>query len=221
MLGSSLDYVGGLWVNTRQGTLYYRYNSEGDTGAGVGTSENYYADPSASQMGLGDVAFVPKGDFSGTAVISYTGYARDGGSFQGTIEVEVEETEEIEYAVSADKAVQFDPDDFNRVCRNRTGRDLSYVEFSHPDSGKGTLYYRYISPANPGSEVDPSKEYKRSGTPSLSDVYFVPEGGSGQAVISYTGYNVYGDSFRGRITIRISEASGRGDLNYSIAQGDG
>ncbi len=66
-------------------------------------------------------------------------------------------------------------DDFNRVCRNRTGRDLSYVEFSHPDSGKGTLYYRYISPANPGSEVDPSKEYKRSGTPSLSDVYFVPE----------------------------------------------
>lgn len=52
MLGSSLDYVGGLWVNTRQGTLYYRYNSEGDTGAGVGTSENYYADPSASQMGL-------------------------------------------------------------------------------------------------------------------------------------------------------------------------
>lgn len=219
VLGSSLDYVGGLWVNTRQGTLYYRYNSEGDTGAGVGTSENYYADPSASQMGLGDVAFVPKGDFSGTAVISYTGYARDGGSFQGTIEVEVEETEEIEYAASADKAVQFDPDDFNRVCRNRTGRDLSYVEFSHPDSGKGTLYYRYISQANPGSEVDPSKEYKRSGTPSLSDVYFVPEGGSGQAVISYTGYNVYGDSFRGRITIRISEASGRGDLNYSIAQG--
>ena len=38
-------------------------------------------------------------------------------------------------------------------------------------------------------------------------------------MISYTGYNVYGDSFRGRITIRISEASGRGDLNYSIAQG--
>ena len=53
----------------------------------------------------------------------------------------MEETEEIEYAASADKAVQFDPDDFNRVCRNRTGRDLSYVEFSHPDSGKGTLYY--------------------------------------------------------------------------------
>ena len=63
MLGSSLDYVGGLWVNTRQGTLYYRYNSEGDTGAGVGTSENYYADPSASQMGLGDVAFCPQGRF--------------------------------------------------------------------------------------------------------------------------------------------------------------
>lgn len=60
MLGSSLDYVGGLWVNTRQGTLYYRYNSEGDTGAGVGTSENYYADPSASQMGLGDVALSPR-----------------------------------------------------------------------------------------------------------------------------------------------------------------
>ena len=77
VLGSSLRYISGLTVDTRQGTLYYQYKSEGDTGKGVGTGEQYYADPSLGQMSLSELYFVPKPDFSGTAVIHYTGYARD------------------------------------------------------------------------------------------------------------------------------------------------
>lgn len=67
VLGSSLRYISGLTVDTRQGTLYYQYKSEGDTGKGVGTGEQYYADPSLGQMSLSELYFVPKPDFSGTA----------------------------------------------------------------------------------------------------------------------------------------------------------
>ena len=113
VLGASLSYVSGLRVDTSQGTLYYHYQSEADTGAGVGTSENYYPYPGASQLALSDVTFVPKPDFSGTAVISYTGYASSSSFFQGTIEVRVEEAEDVSYSTSADRAIQFNADDFN------------------------------------------------------------------------------------------------------------
>lgn len=220
VLGRSLSYVSGLRVDTRQGTLYYRYQSESDTGAGVGTGENYYPNPGASQMDLSDITFVPKSDFSGTAVISYTGYADATSFFQGTIEVDVEEAEDVAYSTAADRVLQFNADDFNRICRLRTGRDLSYVTFSLPDAADGTLYQGYLSAANPGRVVETSTQYRRSGSPSLSDVYFVPaSGASGRVIVTYTGYDVNGNTYRGRVTIQISAASGSGDINYSISQG--
>ena len=220
VLGRSLSYVSGLRVDTKAGTLYYRYQSEADTGAGVGTSENYYLNPGASQMDLSDITFVPKGDFSGTAVITYTGYADATSFFQGTIEVDVEEAEDVAYSTSADRALQFNSEDFNRICRLRTGRDLSYVTFSLPDGVDGTLYQGYLSAANPGRAVETATQYRRSGSPGLSDVYFVPaSGASGRVIVTYTGYDVNGNSYRGRVTIQISAASGSGDVNYSINQG--
>lgn len=41
----------------------------------------------------------------------------------------------------------------------------------------GTLYYNYISEQNYGSKVDTSKQYKRSGSPNLSDITFVAAAG--------------------------------------------
>lgn len=38
-------------------------------------------------------------------------------------------------------------------------------------------------------------------------------------MIPYTGYDSNGSSFRGRITIRVSQAQNTGDLTYTIAQG--
>lgn len=220
VLGRSLSYISGLSVDTRQGTLYYRYQSENDTGAGIGTGERYYTSASLGQMALSDVTFVPKSDFSGTAVIQYTGYADGANFFQGTIEVQVAELEEISYSAIGGKAIQFDVDSFNRMCRNRTGRDLSYVIFSQPDSDRGTLYYHYMSPQNPGTKVETDKEYRRNGSPSLSEVYFLPDNGyTGDVVVSYTAWDVNGDSFRGRVRIRVTEATATGDLNYSISQG--
>ena len=220
VLGRSLSYISGLSVSTSQGTLYYRYQSDSDTGAGIGTGERYYVSPSLGQMAISDIYFVPKADFSGTAVISYTGYADGTTFFQGTIEVTVAELEEITYSTTSQKAVQFNVDDFNRMCRSRTGRDVSYVVFAQPDSSKGALYYGYVSNQNYGSKVDEAKQYRRSGSPSLSDVYFVPAGSyTGEVLVTYTAYDVNGDSFRGRVKVRVSQNTATGDLNYSISQG--
>lgn len=134
VLGRSLSYVSGLTVSTRQGTLYYRYQNEGDTGFGVGTGERYYLSPSLGQMDLSDVTFAPKDDFSGTAVINYTGYADGSTFFQGTIEVRVGEWEEIYYSTKGNQPVQFVADDFNRLCKVYKGRDLDSVVFSQPDN---------------------------------------------------------------------------------------
>lgn len=220
VLGRSLSHVSGLTVSTRQGTLYYRYQNQGDTGFGVGTGERYYLSPSLGQMDLSDVTFVPKDDFSGTAVINYTGYADGSTFFQGTIEVRVGEWEEIYYSTKGNQPVQFVADDFNRLCKVYKGRDLDSVVFSQPDNQAGGLYYQYISAQQPGTKVDSAKQYRRNGTPSLSNVYFVPGGNyKGEVIVPYTAYDVNGSSFRGRVKIKINAADLQGDLNYSISQG--
>lgn len=220
VLGKSLSYVGGLSVPTAQGTLYYHYTNEGDTGAGVGTGQNYYLSPGNGQSAFSNISFVPKSDFEGTAVISYTGYASGTEFFQGTIEVTVAAPEGISYTAANGNAVQFDASDFARICRSQTGGELSYVTFSLPDESRGTLYYRYLSAQNPGTQVSVSEQYKYAGTPYLGDVYFLPAAGaSGEVSIPYSGWDVNGASFRGRVTIQVKAASASGDLTYTVAQG--
>ena len=219
VLGASLSYVSGLSVPTDQGTLYYGYRSEGDTGLGIGTGERYYVSPGLSQNGLDDVYFVPKPDFSGTAEITYMGYTASNAFFQGTIQVTVAEAEDVSYN-AAGKPVQFNVDDFNRVCRSRLGGNLSAVSFSQPDSSRGALYYQYISEESPGTLVEEDTRYRSGSTPSLGSVYFVPAAGSsGEVVIPYTAYDVNGNTYRGRVTIRVSASTGTGDVSYTVAQG--
>lgn len=219
VLRMSLSYVSGLSVDTSAGTLYYRYASEGDTGTGIGTGESYYVTPGTGQLDLSQITFVPKADFEGTAVIHYTGYASGTKFFQGTIEVSVALEKDVTYSAAGGKAVQFSAADFNLVCKNRTGRDLSYVTFSLPDSSRGTLYYNYLSAQNPGTAVSVDGEYKYTGSPNLSEVYFIPASGTtGEVVFPYTAWDVNGTSYRGRVTIQVTAAAASGDITYSIAQ---
>lgn len=221
VLGKSLNYISGLSVPTSQGTLYYRYASEGDTGTGIGTGERFYVSPGSGQMGLSEITFVPKPDFSGTAEISYTGYVDGTTFFQGTIEVSVEAQEDVSYSTANGEPVQLVASDFALVCRQRTGRDLSYVIFSLPDSDTGTLYYNYLSAQNPGTAVRASSQYYYSGTPALGSVFFVPASGfDGRVVIYYTAYNTNRDSFQGRMVIQVDAAADTGSIRYSVAQGE-
>ena len=221
VLGESLSYLSGLSVPTDQGTLYYRYTSADDTGSGVGTAERYYLSPGSGEMGLSDVTFVPKGDFSGTAVISYTGYASGTSFFQGTVEVEVEAVEDVTYSAANGEAVQFNADDFMRVCRAQTGRDLKYVTFSLPDEDTGTLTYQYLSDQNTGTPVRSGTAYYASGSPNVGDVYFIPaDGFDGKAVIRYTGWDTNRGSYSGRLVIQVEEASdSSGTIRYDAARG--
>lgn len=221
VLGGGLSYVSSLSVSPSQGTLYYRYTSGDDTGAGVATGETFYVYPSTSQMSLSEVTFVPKSDFSGTAVIRYTGSSSSGSdSFQGTIEVSVAEQQDVSYSTANGTAVQLNAYDFGVVCRSRTGRDLSYVSFTLPDSGVGTLYYNYYSPENPGTAVRSDSQYKYSGSPSIGDVYFVPASGfDGRAVVYYTAWDTNRQSYQGRMVIQVDGGTDSGTVRYSVAQG--
>lgn len=42
--------------------------------------------------------------------------------FQGTIEVTVEEQEDVSYSVAGQQPLSLNADDFNRICRSHTGR---------------------------------------------------------------------------------------------------
>lgn len=220
VLKKSLSYVSSLSVPTKQGTLYYNYVSEGNTGDGVASGGNYYVSPGNGQNGLSNITFVPKSDFEGTAVISYTGYASGTEFFQGTIEVTVDAPDDVTYSSGNGNVVQFDASDFAQACRQQTGNDLSYVTFSLPDASKGTLYESYLSESYPGNPVAVSTKYKYSGTPNLGDVYFLPAAGtSGTVTIPYTGYSVNGSSFQGRVSIKVKAATASGDITYTVGQG--
>lgn len=220
VLEKDLTYISGVSVSTKEGTLYYQYRSSDDTGRGIAPSDTFYLNPSIGQDTLSEVYFVPQPGFSGTATISYTGYAGPLSFFQGTIQVEVEEVDHIVYTVSDGVPLQFKADDFNIVCLNTTGRNLKHVVFTLPDSNRGSLYRNYISPENPGIPVRSGDTFQVNGTPSLSDLYFVPAPGySGTVVLSYTAVDVNGASYRSRVEVQVSPKKPSGDINYTVSQG--
>ena len=220
LLGEPLAYLSSISVSTREGTLYYQYQSEGDTGAGVGTTEIFYVSPAASQKGIHEISFVPKGDFHGTATIHYTGYSAATTFFSGTIEVSVAEPKGLSYTLTGGEPLQFRGDDFAQYYRNQTNRSLNYVVFSLPDSSRGKLYYNYVSESYPGTEVRRDDAYRYGGTPNLSDVYFVPAAGySGTVTVAFTAYDATGQSARGRVEIQVLGGGGSGDIRYQVSQG--
>lgn len=231
VLKKDLQYLSGLSVSTKEGTLYYKYRSDDDTGRGISPTDTFYLSGSAPKGDLyptastgrdvlDEVFFVPQPGFSGTATISYTGYAGNMEFFQGTIEVTVNEVDHLTYTAAAGVPLQFRAEDFNNVCLNTTGRNLKNVVFTLPDSSRGTLYRNYISATSPGIAVREGDALQYTGTPNLSDVYFVPAVGyDGTVILSYTATDVNGQTFRSRVEISLTPAAGSGDINYTVSQG--
>ncbi len=216
-----LSYITSLSVAPSQGTLYYGYVSEGDTGNGVASSGRYYNGGPSGSYELGEIIFVPKPTFSGEAIISYNGYNARGASFAGEILLPVEAMEEIAYSTRGD-AVRFQADDFNLFCQTETGRPLHYVTFSAPAARYGSLYYNYTSGAVYESNVPAGTRYYRSSNPAISNVAFVPaDNYEGTFYLSYQGWDTAGTSFRGsiRITVEPPSSSEGGDITYSASAG--
>ncbi len=121
----------------------------------------------------------------------------------GTIAVSFN-VSDIPYTTVENTKITFSASDFNTICSNATGANLSYVKFTQPSSTYGKLYYNYTSSSNYDSVVSESKEYNRSSSLYLSYVSFVPTSGYvGKVSISYTGYNSSGASYSGKIIITV------------------
>jgi hypothetical protein len=82
---SALSYVKFTLPSSSYGTLYYDYVSEDSDTSVVSASTQYYYEDSSPY--LSEVSFVPAGSAAGTVTITYTGYAEDGSSFKGYVDI--------------------------------------------------------------------------------------------------------------------------------------
>ncbi|USF27786.1 hypothetical protein N510_002743 [Firmicutes bacterium ASF500] len=182
-----------------RGDLYQNYRSSSSKGSKI-TSKN----TSISASSLDRVAFIPASAYTGTVYIEYTATAQsDGGTFEGTIEIEVERPSAavtVRYGTKADP-VDFDAEDFRR-----SGYTLRSVKFTTlPTSSEGKLYYQYTSPSQYTRLASTSTSYNVSGSNKIADLTFVPRAGyTGTVVLPYTGTNSSGSTFSGEVIITVS-----------------
>ena len=221
--GGSLSYLSSISVPPTQGVLYYGYVSADAPGHGVGGSEKYYYAPGNGQEGISDISFVAASDFRGTAEIAYTGYASNGGSFHGTILVNVSGDSDVTYTASAGRALTFTSEEFIAVCQSRTGRSISYLTFDQPNAYQGTLYYDYSAAAPFSQQVRSDTRYYVTSNPSLDRISFVPAAGfTGRVTVPYRCTDSSGGTYNGKVTIQVSAANGStgstGDVRYSTAR---
>ena len=228
--GGNLNYITGLNVDPQCGTLYYSYKSEAEPGTGVGAG-NYFLNPVSGQRGISDITFVPSSSFAGGEVlINYTAVSTLKENYNCHIKLTVEPEggtssggiRPITVTTKYNTPVRFSSTEFNKVCRDKTGVNLSYVTFSQPPERQGTLYTNYAGEGNFGSMVNLRTQYSLK---ELDDIWFVPAPGfTGTVTVYYTARSTgyAGDTYTGQVDILVGkDSSGAvlGGLSYEIARG--
>lgn len=203
-----LELLTNLSVPTSQGFLYRGYVSPEIQGHGVGSGESYYVNPGVGQSGISDVTFVPNPGFTGTAVISYTGRSTAGIPFFGTIRIEVKAQDDVTYHTSKGRPVSFIAEDFQAICRARTGRSARYLSFDPPTSDKGGLFRNYAVSGEYAQRV--TKDMKLSTTKQEDELLsFVPAPDFvGTVVVPYVCEDAAGDTYTGRVTVIVQGKDG-------------
>jgi hypothetical protein len=212
LTGEELDYVKFDLPDVRKGILYYNYDEDKDDDeqTKVSSSKRYYY---SSSSYISRVTFVPNENYSGTVYITYTGYDIDGNVFDGRIRIAVDESSSastITYKIDYDEDfIEFDDDDFYDVCEDVQNAELDYVQFKLPDKDAGILYYNYDEEDDTNTRVTSTKKYYYDESPRISRIAFVPDKDfSGSVTITYTGYDIDGDSYTGKIKITVSGDNG-------------
>ena len=185
------------------GTLYLNYT--GSSSPRVNTSTSYYR---GSSPRISSITFVPASGYNGTVSIPFTGTNTQGTTFSGSLIFHVGDNAgpgTVSYTTQQNRPVTLSAWDFNEACRRANGTTLNYIRFtSLPSSGAGTLYYNYASAGSSGSRVTANTDYRRSGSPALSNVTFVPASGyAGTVSIPFTGYDDNGARFSGTLSIYV------------------
>ncbi|MCI9156725.1 MAG: Ig-like domain-containing protein [Lawsonibacter sp.] len=227
--GGELSHITGLNVDSNEGTLYYRYQSESQPGTGVGAGSYYYPGRSggvpSGRQSLSDITFVPKSDFSGAATIRYTAVSEGGQNYNCCIMLTVTTENGVNAGISLstpyNTPVSFSGEEFERVCRERTGTNLDYVIFSLPAEREGTLYANYVNQGNYGQKVTTTARY---GKRDLNNIWLVPAPGySGPVTIYYTAHSKGspGTTYKGQIAVTVNPENGAaiGGLAYDITRG--
>lgn len=210
---SSLHYITNVTVPVEQGTLYYNYDSESNTGAGVGATDRFVNQRTSSILEtLDKLYFVPRQGFNGTAEISLVGWAENGTACTVTVRVTVQGSQGIFYKTASGQPAYFQGSDFNAYCRAKNGRDMSYVTFNLPQSSQGGLYYGYVAQGQYAGKVSTTTQYGRTGRNIIDDVCFVPsESFTGAASVSFRGVDTAGKSFTGQVEINVTSPSAEGE----------
>ncbi|MBQ6986898.1 MAG: Ig-like domain-containing protein [Oscillibacter sp.] len=207
MTDEELSYITNLSVETKLGTLYEGYVSEGDTGFGVG-NQIYYVSGAAHL--ISNITFVPKSDVNGVVPIEYEGFTVNNKTFSGSILVSVGQQETtLAYASLNGAPIHFRSEDFFNYSMAVYNRSLQYLTFTMPASRYGTLYYSYVNANVYESIVSGGTRYYRTYNPSISNVAFVPNPAySGNFSIHFTGYDTEGVSFIGTVRISVNNPNG-------------
>lgn len=210
---STLHYITNVTVPVEQGTLYYNYDSESNTGAGVGATDRFVNQRTPSMLEtLDKLYFVPRQGFNGTAEISLVGWAENGTAFSITVRVEVQGSQGIFYKTASGQPAYFQGSDFNAYCLAKNGRDMSYVTFNLPQASQGGLYYGYVAQGQYAGKVSTTTQYGRTGRNIVDDVCFVPsESFEGKVSVSFRGMDTAGKSFTGQVEINVTSPSGEGE----------
>ncbi len=205
VLGSNLSYVMFSSPSYSYGSLYYGYSSTSSYSNLVSSSTRYY--PNASPY-ISNISFVPNSGYTGTFMISYTGYATNGAAYNGVIVVTVTARDggTVSYKTKNNTPLALNSTDFNSAFQTKTGSSLYYVKFTLPSTVYGQLYYNYTSPTIYSSIVTADTRYYRAIAPLLSDVTFVPNSSyTGTVTITYTAGTATGVVYTGQLLITVSD----------------
>ena len=213
----SLSYVTGLFVAPKEGTLYLGYKSEAEPGAGVAQTQSYYPRGGTSRGPyIQDITFVPNPNFNGKATIRYSGVTSNNRNFSGVISVDIDNaTASMTLDATVQNPAKFTGQLFSRVCQSKLGESIKEAVFALPAETRGTLYLDYASESDYGSRVETGRRYRLS---ELDRISFVPAYGfAGTVTVYYTGYGVTGGSYRGEITITVTQQTEGGPV-YNTAK---
>ena len=193
------------------GTLYLNYRNSSSTK--VTTGRNYYR---SGTPRISDISYVPASNYSGTVTIPFTGTSSNGTTFSGDLVFHVDDgTGTVHYNTPKGQSVTFGSGEFNDACYSITGRALSRIRFtSLPSTGTGVLYYNYYNSSS--SRASTGTDYRRSGSPSISSLTFVPAASYvGTVTIPFTGYDENDVRFNATVTISVGGGSGQ-SIFYSV-----
>jgi hypothetical protein len=216
--GRGLYYVKFSLPSTSTGKLYYNYTSSYNYDSTVSSSQKYYV---LSSPYLSYVSFVPREDYTGTVIISYTAYDESGGAYSGKLIIFVVDSPAgiVSYTSAVNGFVCLDGDDFADEFISVTGSVLSYVKFTLPASTSGALYSDYSADTASGTKVAAATKYYNGSNPDISNITFVPaKDFVGEVVIKYTVYSSSDVPYDGKLKITVGEA-GSGTVSYATEMG--